>query len=159
MQSSAGTTALWDLNSVLLTMRSGSVGHSAASLQSCCSHSQDSAMSSEIHWRRVWGLRYFLLWMIRKWKDALCSGQLNRPRGNSRGKKEVFCTDLSMTLQLRNLPGPLYRQKEAPCEEVEIHLFHISSNVIMTIMQAIFHSFVCPERCVLGGRAAGVQQQ
>lgn len=34
-------------------------------------------------------------------------------------KKEVFCTNCT----LRNLPGPLYCLKEAPCEEAEIHFF------------------------------------
>lgn len=48
-------------------------------------------------------------------------------------KREVFCTDFSMTVHLRTLPGPLYSQKEALCEEVETHIIFIFQ-VLMTIM-------------------------
>lgn len=38
-------------------------------------------------------------------------------------KKEVFCTDISMTVHLRNLPGPYIVRRKPPVKKLKCTLF------------------------------------
>lgn len=128
LQSSTGTMTLWDLNFVPLTIRYDSVGHSAASLQSCCSHSKIQQCPVKYTGDRFgvldiscygWSINVKMHFALGSW-----TGQEGIPgeKGSLLYRLKHDCTpEKSAWTPIPSEGNPLWR-------DWNTHFFHISSN-------------------------------